>query len=111
MSAPLTVSRREAASMLGVGLAKIDRLTEAGATETLRAKCDLERKRGLDAKARLVEIMAIGEMHLDRQGRDRYGRTLARVFVDGRDVARILIDEGLARPYSGGKREGWCDTH
>jgi endonuclease YncB( thermonuclease family) len=26
----------------------------------------------------------------------------------GRDVAGILIGEGLARPYHGGRRSGWC---
>lgn len=36
--------------------------------------------------------------------KDKYGRTLARVLVDGRDIGEILIEEGLARP-SKGKRE------
>ncbi|WP_290897841.1 thermonuclease family protein [Hoeflea sp.] len=45
-----------------------------------------------------------------RQDRtDRYGRTLACVYADGRDVAKALIAAGLARPYDGGRREGWCD--
>jgi endonuclease YncB( thermonuclease family) len=39
---------------------------------------------------------------------DRYGRTLASVTVNGRDVGEILIGEGLARPYQGGRRGSWC---
>ena len=27
---------------------------------------------------------------------------------DGRDLASLLIDAGLARAYDGGKRESWC---
>ena len=43
-------------------------------------------------------------------GRDRYGRTLARV-VDrrGRDVGQALLSEGFAVPYHGrGPRHRWC---
>ena len=39
---------------------------------------------------------------------DKYGRGLARMFVNGTDVGKILISEGLARPYDGGKRQSWC---
>ena len=36
------------------------------------------------------------------------GRVDATVIADGADVGKVLIEEGLARPYSGGKRRGWC---
>ena len=41
---------------------------------------------------------------------DKYlGRINANVILpDGRDVGQIMIDSGLARPYSGGKRQPWC---
>lgn len=40
---------------------------------------------------------------------DKYGgRILAEVHVDGRSLADMLIERGLARPYHGGKRDGWC---
>lgn len=39
---------------------------------------------------------------------DRYGRTLARVYLDGRDLADLLIEAGLGRPYDGGRRASWC---
>jgi len=40
----------------------------------------------------------------------RYGlkRRVARLTIAGQDAGAILIAEGLARPYDGGKREGWC---
>jgi endonuclease YncB( thermonuclease family) len=48
---------------------------------------------------------------LERHGRDRYRRTLAIVRDRaGRDLAQVMIREGLARPYNGrGRRQGWCD--
>jgi endonuclease YncB( thermonuclease family) len=38
---------------------------------------------------------------------DRYGRTLARVLVDGEDVGCLLIKERYARHWTG-RREDWC---
>ena len=41
---------------------------------------------------------------------DKYGgRVLADVWLDGVDYAALLIEAGLARPYDGGKKEGWCE--
>jgi endonuclease YncB( thermonuclease family) len=41
-------------------------------------------------------------------GVDRYGRELRQVFVNGVDVAGVMISAGLARSYDGGKKQGWC---
>ncbi len=77
--------------------------------ETRFARCDAERALGLAAKDRLEELLSIGEVKVLESGRlDKYGRTLANVTIDGRDVGDILIDEGLARPYDGGHRGSWC---
>ncbi len=35
------------------------------------------------------------------------GRIIARVIVDGRDIAGDLIRQGFGRPYDGGQRESW----
>jgi micrococcal nuclease len=40
--------------------------------------------------------------------RDRAGRTLGTVSVDGRDVGEVLVGEELARPWEG-RRKPWCD--
>jgi endonuclease YncB( thermonuclease family) len=77
--------------------------------ETRFARCDAERELGLAAKDRLEELLARGEVRVLESGKlDKYGRTLAELTVNGRDVGDILIDEGLARPYQGGKRASWC---
>lgn len=73
-----------------------------------RAECESEVLAAERAKQALIGEIARGNVALHRQGTDRYGRTLARVTVDGRDVAATLIAQGHARPYAGGRRESWC---
>jgi endonuclease YncB( thermonuclease family) len=53
-------------------------------------------------------IAASAEMRVDFRGADHYGRRLARLSLDGTDVARPMIADGLARPYQGGRRPSWC---
>ena len=77
--------------------------------ETRFAKCDAERALGLAAKERLEELLETSEVKVIESGkRDKYGRTLAHVTADGRDVGEILIGEGLARAYHGERRKSWC---
>jgi len=70
------------------------------AAEARVARQVTARLRTLVANARTVEPR-IGEM-------DRYGRRLVRLSLDGRDVGAVLISEGLAVPYRGGRRIDWC---
>ncbi len=76
----------------------------------MRGECGAERALARRARARLDEL-ARGGLRLSQTGTDRYNRPLAVVRdAEGRDVARVLIGEGLARPYDGrGRRRGWCD--
>jgi micrococcal nuclease len=39
--------------------------------------------------------------------KDKYGRVLATVFCDRRDLAKILLEKKLAKKYDGGKKEQW----
>jgi len=75
----------------------------------LRGACPAEIRLARRAQARLVQLLGAGHQ-VERRGRDRYGRTLAVVRdARGRDVAPVMIREGLARPYNGrGPRGGWC---
>ncbi|MEP3328920.1 hypothetical protein [Sedimentitalea sp.] len=41
-------------------------------------------------------------------GRDKFNRGLARLYVERTDAADILLSEGLARRYGGGRRSSWC---
>jgi len=67
---------------------------------------DLEEKKlGLAAKARLIEMLGDGEFTLQSHGVGKYGRCLGEVFKDT-DVSlnKQLIKEGHATEYFGGKR-------
>ena len=46
-------------------------------------------------------------IELVRTGKDKFGRTLAHVIVDGKDLSLLLIEDGHGRPYSA-RRTGWC---
>lgn len=71
--------------------------------------CGGQKERQLAAKAsdRLLELFSTTEITIERQGKDKYGRTLAIVRSNGRLVGDMLISEGLARRYPDGT-EFWC---
>lgn len=73
------------------------------------AHCALEQRRGEAARAfaRAVIDRAAVVQVVDRQGIDRYGRTLARVLVDDRDFGRVMIAAGHGRPWRG-RSSDWC---
>ena len=48
------------------------------------------------ARDRLDEMLSSGPIQLDCTGADRYGRSLCRVTVSGRDAGDMLVTEGLA---------------
>ncbi|MFK7882352.1 thermonuclease family protein [Roseobacter sp.] len=78
--------------------------------ETYRAECESERQQGDAATARLRDLLRLASSaQLAYQPRpDKYGRSLATLTLDGRNVADILVGEGLARRYTGGARRPWC---
>ena len=59
------------------------------------------------ARTRLESLLSSGTMTVARNGKGRYGRTLAHIYVDGVSVAETLIAEGYGRPYGSG-RKPWC---
>lgn len=78
-------------------------------TPEIRAHCDRERIAADRATAALSRLIWRGQaVTVDISGLDRYGRTLGRVLVDGKDVAGPMLASGYARPYGGGHRAGWC---
>lgn len=86
------------------------RLVGLDTPETYEPRCDYELALGQAATARLRGLVASGRgVEIIRlPGRDRFDRGLARLFIGGENIADILIREGLARAYDGGRRESWC---
>ncbi|MEP7030013.1 MAG: thermonuclease family protein [Pseudolabrys sp.] len=80
----------------------------------MHARCDDERVKAIAARDALVRILAEGGVGISRIGQDKYG---GRVDADvstakTKNVSAVLLDRGesigLARRYSGGRRESWC---
>jgi endonuclease YncB( thermonuclease family) len=72
----------------------------------MRGRCPVEIRLAQSGRARMSVLVAGGVM-LQPHGRDRYRRLLAVVRDrQGRDVAAVMIREGLARPYGGERRRG-----
>lgn len=90
------------------------RIANIDAPEIHEYHCDAELRLGLVAKQRMAALLNSGPVAVhpgdpqDGRMKDRYGRTLATIEVDGRDVGEIMIAEGLARRWSG-KRRPWCN--
>lgn len=63
---------------------------------------DLEEKaRGLLTKERLTELLEAsnGLFVLRSHGVGKYGRCLGTIFIDNKDINKLLIEEGLAEIY------------
>ena len=86
------------------------RLVGLDTPETYKARCPEERRLGDTATNRLRDLLARASsaqlVYLPE--RDQYGRDLACLMLNGRDVADIMVGEGFARRYSGGQRGSWC---
>ncbi len=85
------------------------RLTGYDTPESFEPGCRAEANAARAATARLRALVREADTVGTRfSGTDRYGRQLVHLSLDGRDVGAILIAEGLAVPYSGGRRINWC---
>ena len=69
-----------------------------------------EKKLGLAAKVRLKELCC-GSIKVKSLGKGKYGRILGIPYTeDGKDICKMLIDEGHAVEYHGGtKIKVWGD--
>ena len=66
---------------------------------------DLEEKKlGLAAKARLIELLGDGDFILQSHGVGKYGRCLGELFIEDMNINQQLITEGHAVAYHGGAR-------
>ena len=86
------------------------RLVGYDTPETYKPKCGYEKALGTEATKRARQLVdQAGRVEVVvLPGRDKYGRGLARFYVAGVDLGEILISEGLARSYNGGRRSSWC---
>lgn len=85
------------------------RIADIDAPETHDYRCSYEMKLGDQATRRLHDLLESGAVTLESidRDKDRYGRKLRIVLVDGTSVGDTLVAEGLARYYGNGRRP-WC---
>lgn len=77
-------------------------------TPELRTKSASEKKLGYAARDRLRDLILGKAITLQSVAKpDKYGRLLVRVWSDGEFINDLMIEEGLARVYDGGKRQPW----
>lgn len=75
-----------------------------------RAECQDEADLGARASAETARLLSNRSIVLRDISNDKFGgRALADVTnTDGVNIAAHLIGKGLAKPYFGEKKEGWC---
>lgn len=86
------------------------RIADIDTPETHPARCAQEALLGEKATLRLRDLLNQGRFSVQpiKRDRDRYGRKLRILERDGQSLGLILVREGLARPYQGGRRAPWC---
>lgn len=76
------------------------------------ANCEAERELGYEAKAAATELTRGREVFVTKvMGRDRYGRNVVSLSLDGKDVADLLVNGGTHQQwdYDGGEaKPDWC---
>jgi endonuclease YncB( thermonuclease family) len=85
------------------------RIADIDTPETHQPRCAAEAERGAAATRRLHQLVNVGPSTLQNIDRDedRYGRKLRILTRGGESLGDVLVDEGLARYYEGGRRS-WC---
>lgn len=76
------------------------------APEMGKPKCSGPAAGAVEARSALAQLLGSGAIEVTPTGRS-YDRTLARVTVDGRDIARTMIEAGHGRRYRPGQQP-WC---
>ena len=74
------------------------------------AKCDIERQRSLEAKDFVQREISLSKSYKVLFYKwDKYGgRVLGDIILDGKKLSHILLENGYAVEYDGGKKKGWC---
>lgn len=85
------------------------RIVDIDAPEISNAECQAERRAGLLARDRLLQLLDAGPFRLvmGERDRDRYGRLLRRVERSRRSLGLVLVEEGLASRW-GEPGIAWC---
>jgi endonuclease YncB( thermonuclease family) len=93
----------------GIDITTRVRLRGIDAPELGGARCADERTKAEAARDALKTMLAEGDVVVMRVGIEKYGRALADAATRATpDVSAAMLANGLARPYAGSRRQGWC---
>jgi endonuclease YncB( thermonuclease family) len=90
----------------GQGSELVIRLVGIDAPETSRKKYDPGQPFSQQAKKYLGALVLNKAITIHDYGKDKYGRTLAEVYVQGRNINLELVKAGLAEVYRGSPAPG-----
>lgn len=76
-------------------------------TPELRTKSENEKKMAIAARDYAKELVFEKEVEIKEVEREKYGRLLCDVYIEGKSLCDLLISAGHGRPYSGGTRGSW----
>jgi len=81
------------------------------------AKCELERKRGFEAKEWIVDFTRGNKLEITQElGLDKYDRLVVDLSVAGEDLGQSGIDAGFLKPWPHkgrralSKKPDWCSN-
>jgi len=78
-------------------------------TPEIKGKCQHEIERAIQAREFVKAVLNNARViELKNMRRGYYGRIVAGVWINGRNLAAILIERNYGRPYTKGWRIGWC---
>ena len=79
-------------------------------TPEIKGKCEAEKTRAIQARDFVVTALKKARsVSFCNPKWGKYGkRVIAEVVIDGKSLSATLIENGLGRPYGGGRRKGWC---
>lgn len=81
---------------------------DAPETQAGQAKCHVEIRRGMAATREARSLLDGRTVAIERVGLS-YNHTVAHVRLDGRDVATMLVERGIAARWPRGRpRPNWC---
>ena len=86
---------------IGIRIAGID-------TPEIRTKCESEKQLARTARRLAENLLKHAEIiEIRNIRRGKYFRIVADVFIDGQNLADLMIKNGLAKPYDGGHKHSW----
>ncbi|WP_165802956.1 MULTISPECIES: thermonuclease family protein [Rhodobacterales] len=83
------------------------RLLDIDAPE-IEGRCANERRLAQAATVELIRLLNTGLVRIAYDGRDRYDRHLARLWVLEGEVGPVMIAAGLAEPFGRRGLSPWC---